>query len=72
MPRDPNNPNNRDLIVRTVDDTADNMHMLLDLPANLTDAQILALTQVGRQRRRLLRSRQLRVRLRQHATASTA
>ena len=40
--RDPGNPNNRDLIVRSVDQTANNMHFLLDLPANLTDAQILA------------------------------
>ncbi len=39
---DPNNPNNRDLIVRSVDQTASSMHVLLDLPANLTDAQILA------------------------------
>ncbi len=41
----PNNPNNRDLIVRSVDQTADNMHMYLDLPANMTDAQIFQLTQ---------------------------
>ncbi len=39
----PNNPNNRDLIVRSVDQTADSMHLLLDLPANLSDAQILGL-----------------------------
>lgn len=38
----PSNPNNRDLIVRSVDETADNMHLLLDLPANLSDAEILA------------------------------
>ena len=38
---DPNNPNNRDLIVRSVDQTANNMHFLLDLPANMTDAQIV-------------------------------
>jgi len=37
----PNNPNDRDLIVRSVDQTADNMLFLLDLPANLTEAQIL-------------------------------
>ncbi len=37
----PNNPNNRDLIVRSVDQTADNMLFLLDLPANMTDEQIL-------------------------------
>jgi len=39
----PHDPNQRDLIVRSVDQTADNMHFLLDLPANLTEAQILAL-----------------------------
>ncbi|MGD9634827.1 MAG: hypothetical protein AB7G28_07690 [Pirellulales bacterium] len=39
---DPNNPNNRDFIVKSVDETADSMHVLLDLPANLTDQQILA------------------------------
>jgi alpha-amylase len=43
----PGNPNNRDLIVRSVDGTADNMHMYLDLPANMTDAQVFALTQMG-------------------------
>jgi glycosidase len=43
----PNNPNNRDLIVRSVDQTADSMHILLDLPANLTDAQILAQVNSG-------------------------
>jgi hypothetical protein len=40
---DPGNPNNRDLIVRSVDKTADNMHFLIDLPASLSEAQILAL-----------------------------
>jgi alpha-amylase len=40
---DPNNPNNRDLIVRSVDGTANNVHFLLDLPANLTNSQILAM-----------------------------
>jgi glycosidase len=43
----PNDPNNRDLIVRSVEQTADNMHILLDLPANLTDAQILAQVNAG-------------------------
>jgi hypothetical protein len=38
----PNYPNDRDLIVRSVDQTADNMHFLLDLPATLTDAQVIA------------------------------
>lgn len=39
---DPNNPNNRDFIVQSLDQTADSVHVLLDLPANLTDAQVLA------------------------------
>jgi glycosidase len=43
----PGNPNNRDLIVTSVDGTADNMHMYLDLPASMTDAQVFALTQMG-------------------------
>ena len=58
----PSNPNNRDLIVRSVDKTADNMHVLLDLPANLTDAQILAQVNAGN-RGRLLRSRPIHSRL---------
>lgn len=41
----PGNPNNRDLIVRSVDATADSVHVFLDLPATMTEAQILA--QVG-------------------------
>ena len=36
---------NRDLIVRSTDGTADNMHFFLDLPANLTDAQIMQMVQ---------------------------
>lgn len=44
----PNDTSNRDLIVRSVDGTADNMHMYLDLPANFTDAQVLQLVQQGR------------------------
>ncbi len=43
----PVNPNNRDLIVKSVDGTADNMHLYLDLPASMTNAQIFALTQAG-------------------------
>ena len=39
----PVNPNNRNLIVRSVDQTADSMHFLLDQPANLTNSQILAM-----------------------------
>ena len=43
----PGNPNNRDLIARNTDGTADNMHIFLDLPAGLTDAQIYQMTQQG-------------------------
>jgi hypothetical protein len=46
---DPNNPNNRDLIVKSVDATANNMHFFLDLPANLTNTQILAMVGSGSQ-----------------------
>jgi glycosidase len=45
----PNDPNNRDFIVRSVDKTADSMHILLDLPAGLTAAQILAQVNSGNQ-----------------------
>jgi glycosidase len=38
----PNNVDQRDLIVRSVDGTADSVHVFLDLPANMTNAQILA------------------------------
>lgn len=38
---------NRDLIVRSLDGTADNMHFFLDLPANLTDAQIMQMVNNG-------------------------
>ena len=38
---DPNNPNNRDLIVESIDRTANEVHVLLDLPANKTQAEIL-------------------------------
>ncbi len=38
----PSNVNQRDLIVQSVDGTADSMHVLLDLPATMTNAQILA------------------------------
>ncbi|MFO0791263.1 MAG: hypothetical protein U0805_17510 [Pirellulales bacterium] len=46
---DPNNPNNRDLIVKSVDGTANSMHFFLDLPANLTNSQILAMVGSGSQ-----------------------
>jgi hypothetical protein len=38
---------NRDLVVRSLDKTADAVHVLLDLPPNLTDSQILALVGAG-------------------------
>jgi len=44
---DPNNPNNRDLIVHSVDGTANAVHVLLDLPANATQAEILAMVGTG-------------------------
>jgi glycosidase len=43
----PNTQGDRDLIVRSVDKTADNMHFFLDLPANVTNAQIFQMTQQG-------------------------
>lgn len=43
----PSTLQNRDLIVRSADGTADNMHFFLDLPANMTDAQIMQMVQNG-------------------------
>jgi alpha-amylase len=43
----PNNPNNRDLIVESTDQTADNMHIFLDLPAGTTGAQVLQMALAG-------------------------
>jgi alpha-amylase len=43
----PNNPNDRDMIVRSLDQTADNMHIFLDLPASVTDAQVFERAQLG-------------------------
>ncbi|MEQ8848741.1 hypothetical protein [Botrimarina sp.] len=40
---DPGNPNNRDLIVTSRDQTAERVHVFLDLPAATTDEQILAM-----------------------------
>lgn len=40
---------NRDLVIRSLDLTADNVHVLLDLPAALTDAQVLAMVGAGSQ-----------------------
>ncbi len=36
----PGDPNNRDLIVESVDQTADRVHVFFDLPANLSDEDI--------------------------------
>ncbi|HEX4415088.1 MAG TPA: dockerin type I domain-containing protein, partial [Lacipirellulaceae bacterium] len=44
---DPTNPNNRDLVMNSVDGTASNMFVLLDLPANTTQAQILQMIGSG-------------------------
>ncbi len=43
----PGTLSNRDLIVRSVDGTADSMHVFLDLAPNLTDDQILAMVGAG-------------------------
>ncbi|MDC0935994.1 hypothetical protein OAS39_06885 [Pirellulales bacterium] len=43
----PNNTRNRDLIVNSTDQTASNMHFFLDLPANLTDAEVLQMALAG-------------------------
>jgi hypothetical protein len=43
----------RDLIVRNTDQTADNVHVFLNLPANRTDAQVLALVNGSNQAGRL-------------------
>ena len=48
-PWDSSNNTNRDLIIQSVDQTANNVHMFLDLPANLTNAQILAMIGSGNQ-----------------------
>jgi len=43
----PTTQQNRDLIVRSTDATADSMHFFLDLPANMTDAQIISMVGTG-------------------------
>ena len=43
----PGNPNDRDLIVRSTDGTANNMHVFFDLPAGMSDAQILQMALNG-------------------------
>lgn len=44
---DPTNTSNRDLIVQSTDGTADNMHLFLNLGADLTDAQIIQMAENG-------------------------
>lgn len=44
---DPANPDNRDLVVRSTDGTADNMHFFLDQGAAKTDAEILQMALNG-------------------------
>jgi hypothetical protein len=43
----PGNPNNRDLILGSVDKTADTMHVFLDLPASLSDNDVLQMVNSG-------------------------
>lgn len=42
---DPTNPNNRDLIVRSVDKTAESVHVFFDLPATMSETSIIAMAQ---------------------------
>lgn len=42
-----NNPDNQDVWVRSVDKTADSVHVFLNLPASLTDAQVKAMVSGG-------------------------
>lgn len=44
---DPGNPDNRDLIVMSVDQTADRVHVFLDLPAMTSDEDILAMAEAN-------------------------
>jgi alpha-amylase len=43
----PSNPNNRDMIVQSTDGTASKMNIFLDLPAGVSDADILTRVQQG-------------------------
>ncbi|MBX3432053.1 MAG: hypothetical protein KF847_01770 [Pirellulales bacterium] len=43
----PNNQANRDLIVKSTDGTANQMHFFLDLPAGMSEGQILSMAQMG-------------------------
>jgi hypothetical protein len=45
----PNVLNQRDLVVRSIDETADSVHVFLNLPASLTDQQVLSLVSGGNQ-----------------------
>ena len=45
----PSNPNNRDMIVRSVDGTANNMHYFLDLPWTTSNSTILSMVGSGNQ-----------------------
>lgn len=47
LPWDAGNSQNRDLAVRSTDQTANAVHTFLNLPANLTDAQVIALVAAG-------------------------
>jgi glycosidase len=47
VPFQPGRNQDRDLVVRSVDQTADTVHVLLNLPAATTDAQVLALVGPG-------------------------
>src|SRR5205085_3421527 len=42
-PWDPSQTQNRDFIVNSVDKTASTMHFFLNLPSNLSDAQVVAM-----------------------------
>lgn len=44
---DPGNPDNRDLVVRSTDGTADRVHVFVDLPADVSDADILQMALNG-------------------------
>jgi alpha-amylase len=43
----PGNPNNRDLVFRSLDGTIDNMHIFFDLPAGISDEDVLQMALNG-------------------------
>lgn len=47
---DPDNPDNRDLIIQSVDQTAEKVYVYLDLPANMSDADIQAMVDINQGR----------------------